>query len=266
MNHFFGPANSLILLYDQLTFESARELEAQMEEVRKFYRFVKASELLERIGRGKPRGMAVLVLRHARKSTFLHAIPLLREREIPFLLVTDPQVIGLNRLPPEEELEAYRSRYGESAVQGAPSAWRDPEGCNVFLEGLRQRVGPLPIERLDPTNFFTTWGKILEIPPALREVAFPISSDPANFERLSSGVAFVRRQVGAVRLAFCEQPVPKELLEPVGLMGLLTPREGVVDKGTDPWNLPRWKLSPDERSTGRADIDVVPPVKQPEKR
>lgn len=242
IRRLFGPANSLILLYDHLTREQGQELEDQVEEVARYYRFVKPSELLQGISRGKVNGMAVIAFRHARKSVFLHAVPFLLAREFPFLLFADPDCVGLNRLPAEEELEAYRVHYGEASTQGAPSAWTEPDACNAFLEGLRSTVGPLPLEQMDSTRFFTTWGKIVEISPQGREIGLSLASDPANDEKFLGSLAFVRRQVGSVQLVFSPRPVSAAKLKSAGLEGVLTLREGAVEKDTDPWDLPRWSL------------------------
>ena len=131
---FFGPKNSLVLSYDLYRPEALDSLEAEWNEVRKYYKFVPLSEIIKNLGSRQSLGKAAVVLETARKGTLLYLVPALVSLGIPFTLILDPEIIGINRLRAQEE------------------------------EKVRAEHGPFPFEKLDPLRFFSTWGKIVEIP------------------------------------------------------------------------------------------------------
>ena len=195
----FGPKNSLILVYDHLP--SDNTFEAQIDEVGRFYRFIKLSSLVKRLKKGKAGGRAAIVFSHARKSLFLEAVPALRAREIPVTVFLHPDCVGTNRLPAEEE-----------------------------------STRP-PIEEMDPTRFFATWGEILRLPPSLREFGIHLSAMGEE------SLAFIRKQTGetpSLGLTDAMEAAPVK-----GLDGVVTGKTGPVEKGCDPYSLPRWLISDD---------------------
>ena len=197
----FGPKNSLILVYDHLTENSP--FGDQLDEVSRFYKFTKLGDLVDRLKRGKVRGRATVVFSHARKSLFLHGVPILRARNIPVTVFLHPDCVGTNRLPGEEE---------------------------------ENRTSP---EDMDPTRFFVTWGKLLALPPTLREFGLHLSPS----ENPVAALDFIGKQTGErPRLGLSDNTngAPIE-----GLDGIVSGLIGSVEKKTDPFSLPRWQFSDD---------------------
>lgn len=227
LGRFFGPKNSLILAYDHLTQETVEEMESQLDEVGQYYRFVKLSELALR----RSLGLASVVILNPRKSAQLRGFSLLAGRDIPATIFIQPDCVGLNRLPPDEELAAFQAAYPD-APSALPSG--GPEAIDSFLRGLRQRLGPLPVDKMDPTLFFTTWGKLLEIPPPLREFGLHLGG--------GGDLAYLSKQVKEeVRLAYSPR-TPETDLRRDGIAAVLTPQAGLVDKNTPLWRLPTYKF------------------------
>src|ERR1041385_1207829 len=100
LKNLLAPRHSIILVYDQNT----EELETQVDEVGNFYRFVRLPELVEALGRGRPYGLASVAFLQARQQLFRRAVSSLVDRDIAFTLFLRPDCIGVNRLPPDEEL------------------------------------------------------------------------------------------------------------------------------------------------------------------
>lgn len=256
-----GPSNSLFLCWDHVTDEGARELEAQVEEVRRYYHLAMLSEIIGFDGKPHTMGNAALVFINARRSVFQRAVPWLLSERIPFTLFLRPDCIGLNRLPPEEELELYREHYPErmpEAVlqQWTKKAWEAPVEADAFLIACRREIGPLPIESIDPGLFFTTWGKILALDPKFRELGFYVGHDPGVGGAVISALTFIRQQTGVqVRIAYSPRHAAKDIaaakgaLEPLGIGSLLTARTGALERRTDPWSLPCWPMNPSEEGT-----------------
>ena len=101
-------------------------------------------------------------------------------RKSPSRFFSGPDCIGLNRLPPEEELGLYEEHYPGRIAEADLArwkmrAWEAPTETEAFLLACRRDIGPLPLERLDPNVFFTTWGKIIGLPPA------EVEPRPASF-------------------------------------------------------------------------------------
>ncbi len=256
LRRFFGPSTSLIFAYDRMNASWEGEMQEQLDEAAKYYKFVKLSEIVSRLNAKDSQGLASVVFTHARKSLFLRALPVLRAREIPVTVFLDVDSIGLNRLPAEEELALYRESYPDKISESdyaamLEKAWREPKEANALLRGYRQTVGPLPLDKIDPMLFFVTWGKILEIPPALFEAGLSVSSTPANAEHLGDSLDFIRHQLGrSVMLAHNPRaPEGEAELKRAGIEAVLTRREGVVDKKTSPMDLPYWNWSAVDETT-----------------
>lgn len=229
------PSNSLILARDYVPDEEYDSWLRQLDEVGKYYRWKKLSEL---VVEGKPQmGGAAIVFLNARNKNFLRAIPELRARDIPVTLFLRPDCIGLNRLPPEEEL----SHYG---ISDDGRVFDEPEATEAYLLGLRKEKGALPFETLDPTLFFSTWGKILEIPPALRDLGFFLYARPNHDALIEEALRFIETQTKQrMTLAFTPKalsPLEKANLREKKIVALLTLREGILEKTTDIWDLPRF--------------------------
>jgi hypothetical protein len=231
------PSNSLIFARDYIEDADYEAWLSELDEVGKYYRWKKLSELVT--PEGIQTGGAAIVFTNPRKKTFLRAIPELAARDIPVTLFLRPDCIGLNRLPPEEELLLY-------GFSDTRRAWEDPEGTERFLLGLRKEKGPLPLERVDPTLYFATWGKILDIPPKLRDLGFHLYASPNHDALVEDALRFTERQVSQkLVLAYASYALsPREidLLRGKNLYALLTSREGILEKTTDKWDLPSYNM------------------------
>lgn len=240
----FRPSNSLLLVYDHVTDEVLKQLEETLLEVGRVYTFLKLSELVEMHKRGKAQGYASVSFENARKSVFLRALPRLFEKEIPATVFLRPECIGLNRLPAEEELDYYQAFYEEkfsetSCREWKARIWSEPEKVNAFLLECRTRLGPLPIEKIDPMLFMETWGKIQEKSPEFVEFGLHLSSSPAHQEHLARDMKFIQKQTGRFsRCAYCSHTL--NALPMVGLDCVVTARRGVIERETPVFDLPQW--------------------------
>jgi hypothetical protein len=245
--NWFGPRNSLVLAYDHLDARAAEEFETQIEEVGRFYKFAKLSELAQPAKRSPALGRAAIVFLQARRSVLMRAVPYLVSREIPFTLFLDPECIGLNTLPFEEEMALLRAaRGGQISLAPADEAalWHNPAKRNPAWAQARRDFGPLPIDNLDPMRFFSTWGQIVDIHPSIMEAGLHLFAHPASPD-VAAGLAFVRTQVRRdVSVAFCPYPVSdiESRLSSLGLVAAVSSEYGEVRAGTPRYSLPRFKF------------------------
>ena len=249
LRRILGPSNAIILSIDQ----TSEATEDQILEIRKYYHFVKLTEIVNQLVKRKnPLGWAAVTLQNPRKNLFLSLGPFLVGERIPFTLFLRPDCVGLNRLPPEEELKIFFQAYPEKLKEMSldtliEEAWHKPSAIDSYLLDCRKSIGPLPIATLDPGQFFVTWGKIVEIPPTLSE--FGLCVFTGSKVTLKESVEFLQRQTGQlVTVGFSrrtEELAP--LLMGLGLNSLLTLEAGVVTEDTDPWRMPVW--SPGEKES-----------------
>ena len=251
LRRLLAPRNALILAYDHFTQESTEEMEAQVDELRKYYRFVPLSELVRRLkSRSGPRGEASIAILNARKSAMLRALPRLADRSIPFTVFLRTDCIGFNRLPAVDEAKLFQEQYPKELkdfdlAAFEKIAWVDPDGARKKLDQFRSAVGPFPIETIDPTLYFGTWGKVLEIPKELREFGVHLPAGE-NFTPLwKESLRFIRQQTKiAVTLAYSPQPIAggEVALQRLGIGAVLTADSGIVDKKTSPFGLPQYGM------------------------
>jgi len=242
-----GPGNALILLSDHLTSATAPEWEEQVKEVARYYRFVKLGDLVEAAEKNQAHGLASVAFEFPRKSAMLRAVPFLRGENIPVTFFLTGDGIGMNRLPSTEELQLYRESYpaafsDELYARLQETAWEDPVGLDERLLAFRREIGPLPLETIDPMRFFSTWGKLVEIPPAEREFGFHLTYHPRHEALLSETLPFLERQTGQpLRVALSRQSF--EGFEKWGFTGVVGTRKGAVKTGVSLGDLPVWDFS-----------------------
>lgn len=241
----FRPRNSLILAYDHLTEESTREMFEQIDEVRQYYSAGTIEETVRNLKKGKVRGTYSVLFKNPRKSVFLRAVPELLSREIPFAVAVRGDCVGTNRLPPEEELDLYAEEYPQEKALFSSckqKIWTDPLGVETFLDECRKKIGPLPIEKADPTRFFVTWGKILDVPSKYREIALGIWFSPACKESFEREKQFLETQIRQpLKVGFAHQ-IDTYIISS-RLDGLVTEKTGAIEKTTSPFDLPQWKFN-----------------------
>jgi hypothetical protein len=255
LKHFLAPRNGLILNFDHLEGDSIDEFQSQVQAVSQYYPLVKISEVVKRLREHRKLGVAAIVFRNARKSVFLHAVPWLQARELPFTIFCRPDCIGLNRLPLEDELFLYRThapdRMNESLYrEKLEEAWAQPRRVRQFLDERRKEWGPLPLDKMDPTFFFSTWKQLVELSAHYFEAGFFVEASLKNRADLEESLAFVRQQLSRdVRVAMTprEDSDLSAWLSTVKIEGLVTPRQGPLDKTCAPLELP---LFPMEKADG----------------
>ncbi len=210
-SRLLGLKNSLLLLYDPVTEDSVNQMESEILEVRKYYRFVTLSEVGKQVREKNVKGFASVLLKNARKSTFLRVIPLLRGENIPFTLFLRSDCIGMNRLPPEEEQ-------------------------------FRKEKGSTALNEMNPEQFFTTWGKIKELPERESELGLHFF---AGFGPID--LKYIQEQTGRVlKSAYCENTKTLHEVKELGIETVVTERVGAISKGANPFDLPHWEMEVEE--------------------
>ncbi|NQW45724.1 MAG: hypothetical protein HQ462_10020 [Deltaproteobacteria bacterium] len=251
ISNWLGKNNSLLLEYDHIDDTNLSEFENQIEEVEKFYRFSKIEEITGRIRNKKGQGLAAVLFKNPRKSVLLRAIPFLIGKNIPFTIFLRPDCIGLNRLPMEEELDFYSKAYpkkitAEILCQKKNEAWKAPDAVDVFLRGLRREVGPLPLDLIDPTLFFCTWGKLIELPKELVEWGVTLYVGPQKTDLVGHGIYFMRQQLKLTpKVARISSSIDAgawnvESLSALNLVGCISNGKGAVTHESQWWDLPIW--------------------------
>jgi len=247
LNRILGPSNSLVLLFDHLSVADSDEMEFQLDEIAKYYRFATLSQIANAARSRRQTGLAGVAFANARKSVFMRAVPFLQQRDIPFTLFLRPDSIGLNHLPIEDEFAAYARKYenplGLSVDIVSDRVWQNPPAEEELRDRLRREVGPLPVDQFDPTQFFVTWGKIVEIEPSRIELGIVVHAEP-NVARLTEAMTFIRRQTGrAPQIALSPRALTDtRVLREVGLTAALIDRQGYVEKTTSVFDIPHVKL------------------------
>lgn len=250
LRRFLRPPNALILAYDHLEQEDAEAMEEQLKEVGRYYQFAKLSQVVEARRKGKALGMAAVVFKHARKSLIVRGLARTRNEGIPITVFVDADRVGTNRLPLDEELEIYDGHYpgkipATEKARLLAACWTKPEEVETFLKRCRTEIGPLPLNELNPTRYFATWGNLTEVPPDLFECGLSITSDLAAVD-VAAQLTFVRQRAKApVTLSYSPRVLERAeaTLAPLGVEALLGPTKGAVDKSTSLWALPQWDFS-----------------------
>lgn len=249
----FGPKNSVIVPFDYSGPDSFQDFEDKLKAIKEHYRFSKLSEIASAVKKKKRQGLASIVLENPRKGVFLLAIPTLLSLEIPFTLFVDPDYLGLNRLPIEEELKAYQQSYPEKFSEQEFQKWcelarKNPTEADLFLKNCRQTLGPLRVDELDSLQFFTTWGKVLELPPDLAEVGVSVNHQIASREHLEEKITFVEKQlkkrpmlVRGPKQGFSSKEM--EFLRKSQIEAVLGHTDREVTKQTSVFDLPVWRLT-----------------------
>jgi hypothetical protein len=202
---FFVSKNSLLILQDKMTLESQELFEKQIEEIRAYYSIVPLSKIIERLHKKKSQGYAAIYFKNPRVSLFNLTIPYLVAEKIPFSIGLRSDCVGLNNLPSEEEYK------------------------------------PEDIPKLNPGDFFATWGKLLQLNPIYTE--FGVYLIDSNLSKNKDEISYLETQTkrkityGYSDSAGFDALTCKEL----GLMGLVTSKMGVIERSSDPYQLCHWR-------------------------
>lgn len=238
-------SNSIILEYDHIPQEQVETFEEQIAEVEKYYQFSTVEEISKRTIQKKRQGLAAITFSNPRVSVILRALPWLRSKKIPFTIFLRADCIGLNKLPVEEEIECYIKKYPEISKEIAFEVGKEES----FLKSLRSQVGALPVDILDPTQFFCTWGKLKEIPKELVEWGVSLYLAPEKRSTLDDEILFMRHQLGVTpKVARAVQAVRgavwgEQALRDLKIAGCVTGGSGAVTQESQWWNLPYWRFS-----------------------
>lgn len=243
------PRNSLIVVFDPKSPDEFDKFESKIEELGRYYSFAKLSALVGK-NKAKPEmGLACVVIENPRVAFFQSYTPWLLEKNIPFTLFLRADCIGMNRLPHEEEWAIYRrvhpDKISESEmVEAVSNAWENPSSIESRLSELRAKYGPFPLNSLEPMQFFSTWGKVTELPSGLVDYGVRLTESPSDRARLSETVKFVSSRVHSeLTVALSPRPVSSVTsLQSVGIHGLVGPNAGIVEPHTSVWELPRYEF------------------------
>ncbi len=257
--NFWKSSNSVILEFDHIDDKNMDDFVQQIEEVEKYYAFDRLENLARRVFQRKKLGLASIFFKNPRKSVLLRAVPFLLEKKIPFTISLRADCIGLNRLPIEEELNLYLRKYpekfsAETQAQLFDWGWSHPQKAEAFLLGLRKTVGPLPLEAVDPTFFFATWGKLLEIPNEWVSWGITLNVSPQLTSWVENEILFMRQQLGQhPQVARVHYPSENHRVFPfewdeaslkkLALEACVGRLDGAVTHSSDWWNLPVWRFS-----------------------
>ncbi len=250
LRRVFGPKNSLILCYDHLTDDTREDFDAQIAEVGVHYEFSSVADIARPQKNTRALGRAAIVFVHARRSAFIRAIPNLLNKGFPFTLILHPGCIGLNRLPFFDEVSSYYERFPElTTVESMESVlkrgWLEPQSREPQLSHYRAKFGSLPLNELDSTLFFATWGQINELPRDAVEKGLFLESDPRNQSSLENDIAFVRQRCHlplSIAYAARETSGAESILNAVGITTVITTSEGQVEKTTPRLRLPQFRF------------------------
>lgn len=249
LTKIFGAGTSIVVCEDHVP--SRPEFEEKLDEVGKYFSFAKFSKLADNLQASKLSSQAAICFENPRKSTFLHAVPVLLERNIPFTLFLNVDCIGLNRLPVHEEIAIYKTHYAEALKEDSTPedlSWVSPQDAEARLDGWRKTIGPFPIEGQDPTRYFATWGQILELPPELLECGMHLSAKPEGkyLLRHEEALEFIRLQTRqTVCTAFSPYRVANfsESLTNLGITTVLCGQStGELTSNSSPFDIPTWNL------------------------
>lgn len=249
---WFGPGNSVIVPFDYRDRESFVDFEEQLTAIQQHYKIVKLSQLVDSIKKRKRQGLATIALSNPRKGVMLQAVSALVSLELPFVIFLDPDLVGLNRLPMNEELRIYQEHYPELFSVSDLHYWlskvsSEPGKVDEFLKQARSQIGPLPVDHLDSLQFFSTWGKLIEISPELVEFGFNLDHQELNQEALEKKFKFFSCQLkGRPRFGRCVDrsltKAEEAVLRHLGIEAVLTAQESEINRDSDLYHLPIWNL------------------------
>lgn len=256
--NWFGQSNGVILEFDHLDDASTENLIEQVEELSKYYTPIKLEELAERVKKKKRLGVASLVFRNPRKSVLLRAVPYLLDKQFPFTICLRTDCVGLNRLPLEEELDLFLKKYpgkinSETQASFLQQCVSNPDAAEAYLMKLRTEAGPIPLELADPTQFFSTWGKLLEIPKDKVSWGVNLYLSPDKVSQLENEILFMRQLLSASPTVglignLQSKKVPSKTwdeasLQRISITGCVGTSQGAVTHSSEWWNLPIWRFS-----------------------
>lgn len=250
----FWETNSVILSCDPFATENSGDLESfieQIQEVKRYYTFTKLESIADRLRKKKRQGFAAICFQYPRKGVLMQAVPFLLEEKIPFTVFLHVDGIGTNRLPFEETLALYARKHPEALsptwrAEQVKLTWDQPEHAESCLAEIKKRLGPLPLEHADPLAYFSTWGKLTEIPQEAVEWGMVLSSSPHSARQpLENEILFMRQMLGvAPKVARTTQGAWRDQdLQALSLRACLGLEEGAVTHSSDPFNLPLWRFS-----------------------
>ncbi len=244
LRKLLGPHNSLILIREKISDRSA--LEAELKEIQKYYRFVTFSQLLSSLSSKDASGFAVFGISHARKRVLHEFRDFLGNLSVPMSIFVDPECVGSNRLPLLDELKIYEKHFplqSKTLEEVRPLCWQHPEEAEKRLNALRSELGPLPLNELDPLEFFCTWGELLQL-GTLADFGLQLVYSPKQQARLQNAIKFFSTQLNrAPAGALSEMSVTDDVgaLRNLGLSAVIGPETGPTLPNSTLFNLPRWK-------------------------
>lgn len=250
---FFSKKNSVIVPFEYTNPDCFQDLAEQVHALKEHYQLSLLSEGIDRFRNKGKLGWASLVFETPRKGALVRAFPELISLEVPFFVFIDPDYVGLNRLPVQEELSLYREHYSDLFTQTDYEAWLQrsrlmPEETDLFLKECRKKLGPLPIDKIDPLSFFATWGKIMELPAQLIDFGVSLSCEIKSKQFLEEKLIFMSQQlkrrpqiIRAPVSGFSEEEL--KILQQCNVRAVVGHEVAAVEKKSPLTHLPIWKLT-----------------------
>lgn len=239
---FFGPKNSLILLYDLVDPNGVELLASQLKETRKYYDFVKLSTLVEKKSQGKGMGLCALSFKHPRKNFQLFSLPLIQDLDLPVTLFLQPECVGTNRLPLLEEIEWLQKEFpNEIGPEWRNLFIEDPEKAEDEFGKLRKKLGNLPVQKIGPESFYLTWGNLLDLNPQV--VEFGLTVPTLSKAWVQEAKKYAETQLSKPLLLAYTPLSPSPFFSELGFKGVLTENKAMVEKSTSLLALPQWDLA-----------------------
>lgn len=243
----FGPGNSLTLIYDVLEGETLDAFEVEIGEAKKYYEAVLLSELVEKQKKGKT-GFFSICFKQARKNFELNVLPILMEYKLPCTLFIQPECIGTNRLPLQEEIAWFKKEFPEQITDEEMKSWEtlistDHAKAEETLSHLRKKLGALPVHKIGPELYSMKWGALVDFNPKQFEFGLYLSSQSLDWIRESKQYAESQLSRPVTTVYRAETlAIPEEKLQDLGFIGGVTDCVGAVEKGKSAFNLPQWRF------------------------
>jgi peptidoglycan/xylan/chitin deacetylase (PgdA/CDA1 family) len=240
-------------------------LRNQLEYLRRHFHVVKLSELCRQLAVGRPaRRLLALTVDDGRRNFYEFLFPLLKELQLPatFFVVSSfiskqdwlwtDKVLWLSRQPnPAEELSSDRLPTFFAMLNDM-----QPEARNACIEALAQGMGHSIPKHAPPQYAPCSWDELREmcdsnlVEIGSHTVTHPILStlrDHESAQEIATSRSQLEEQLGrSIEVFAIPNGTPKDYrpsqvkqIREAGYVGAAAAWDGLVEPGTDPYQLPR---------------------------
>jgi len=240
-------------------------LRNQLEYLRRHFHVVKLSELCRQLAAGRPaRKLLALTVDDGRRNFYEFLFPLLKELQLPatFFVVSSfiskrdwlwtDKVLWLSRQPnPSKELDSGKLPGFFAMLNNMP-----PEARNACIESLAQGMGSTIPKHAPPQYAPCSWDELREMSDSnlveigSHTVTHPILStlrDHESEHEIAKSRSQLEEQLGRSIEVFAipngtredYRPSQVKQIRKAGYVGAAAAWDGLVEPGTDPYQLPR---------------------------